>query len=81
MKPRIRYMMDINFDSLDEKEAFIDRLKRVRLHLSPSGAPTLNNRELMDLMLDLAEKEEVAESVSDMAEQPVSKTFLQNGGM
>ena len=80
-RKRVRYMFDINFTSAEEKEAFMARLKRIRQRLTPAGAPLVDNRELMSRLFDAVDEEATQpSSASTLADEPVTKSFLPNGG-
>ena len=70
-------MFDVNFTSVEEKEAFMARLKRVRQRLTPRGRPLVDNRELMSMLFDEVETEATQ---APTTEQAVTKSFLHNAG-
>ena len=72
-RKRVRYMFDVSFSTVDKKVAFMDRLARIRKHLTPPGRPLVENRELMSMLFDKVETEATHE-------QATTKTFLRNGG-
>ena len=54
-RKRERYGFDLSFATLEEKEAFLQRLQNVRRLMTPAGAPLLENQNLVYALLDLAE--------------------------
>ena len=50
-----RYSFDLSFTDQEEKDAFLQRLKNIRKLLTPTGAPLLENQNLIYALLDLAE--------------------------
>ena len=54
-RKRERYGFDLSFATLEEKEAFLQRLQNVRKLMTPAGAPLLENQNLVYALLDLAE--------------------------
>ena len=87
-------MLDINFSTVEEKDAFTQRLNNVRKRLTPKGSSSLDNCSLMLAMFDAVEREAVQtqdlpsiEMPEPMDEQeantdyvPLIKTFQRNSG-
>ena len=53
----MRYMLDISFSTVEEKDVFTQYLKNVRKHLTPEGSSSLDNCNLMLAMFDAVERE------------------------
>ena len=51
----IRYTMELNFASEDSKKAFLSRVESAKPRLAPRGSPSLDSRELLSSLLDMAE--------------------------
>ena len=77
-RKRVRFIMDVNFTSEAEKEAFCGRLSVVRDQLTPSGSQTLNNYELLLALFDLAGKHSSTALPSQRCRS--SGSFLKNAG-
>ena len=92
-RKRVRYMLDINFSTVEEKDAFTQRLKDVRKRLTPEGSSSLDNCTLMLAMFDAVEREAAQAQdlpsieMEPMDEQeastdyvPLTKSFQRNSG-
>ena len=77
-RKRVRFIMDVNFTSEAEKEAFCGRLSVVRDQLTPSGLQTLSNYELLLALFDLAGKHSSTALPSQRCRS--SGSFLKNAG-
>ena len=53
----VRYQMELNFDTNDDKQALLARLDSVKRSLAPSGSLPLDNGRLLSLLLDKVESE------------------------
>ena len=78
-RKRVRFTFDMNFVSLEEKEAFQQRLKNVRQLLTPAGAPSLDNTSLFNALCDAVEAGSCPTPNSGNA-GPVTKSFMSNSG-
>ena len=75
---RIRYTLDVHFNTQEDKEAFLLRLKGVRERLSPVGCPPMDNHGLLSAMCDAVE-ESTSQSVQT-DEAITSSSFMSNSG-
>ena len=75
---RIRYTLDVHFNTQEDKEAFLLRLKGVRERLSPVGCPQMDNHGLLSAMCDAVE-ESTSQSVQT-DEAITSSSFMSNSG-
>ena len=59
-RPRlgVRFQMELNFSSKDKKDSFITRLEKVKRYFSSRSSRSLDNRELLQCLLDLVDDEE-----------------------
>ena len=75
------YGFDLSFTTLEEKEAFLQRLQNVHRLMTPAGAPLLENQNLIYALLDLAESgsHPTPDSHSDNA-GPATRSFVRNNG-
>ena len=90
-RKRVRFTLDVNFDSEIAKTAFSDRLTAVRDLLTPSGAPRLDNKEFLLALFDRATTGTSAVSsscalhASDARAEhllaPSTGSFLRNSGV
>ena len=82
-RKRERYGFDLSFVTLEEKEAFLQRLQNVRRLMTPAGAPLLENQNLVYALLDLAESGSHPtpdlHGHSDNA-GPATRSFMRNSG-
>ena len=75
---RIRYTLDVHFNTQEEKEAFLLRLKGVRERLSPVGCPPMDKHGLLSAMCDAVEE---GTSQSQQTDEAIGGTsFLTNSG-
>ena len=80
-RKRERYSFDLTFATLEEKEAFLQRLRNVRKLMTPAGAPLLENQNLVYSLLDLAEagSHPTPDPCSANA-GPATRSFMRNSG-
>ena len=81
-RKRVRFTLDVNFDSEIAKTAFSDRQTAVRDHLTPPGAPRLGNKEFLLALFDRATNGISAPqaSVEDLL-APSTGSFLRTSGV
>ena len=70
---QIRYTLDVHFNTQEDKEAFLLRLKGVR---EPVGCPQMDNHGLLSAMCDAVE-ESTSQSVQT-DEAITSSSFMSN---
>ena len=93
-RKRVRYMLDVTFSTVEEKDAFTQRLNNIRKRLTPGGSSSLDNCSLMLAMFDAVEREATQSQelpsfeMEPMDEQeanttytPLIKSFQRNSGM
>ena len=75
------YGFDLSFATLEEKEAFLQRLQNVRRLMTIAGAPLLENQNLVYALLDLAESgsHPTPDPHIDNA-GPATRSFMRNSG-
>ena len=56
-RKRVRYNFDVAFGTQEEKDAFMDRLRRVCQLLTPPQCPTVDNNHSFCAMFDAVERE------------------------
>ena len=80
-RKRERYSFDLSFATLEEKEAFLQRLQNVRKLMTPAGAPPLVNQDLVYALLNLAEagSHPTPDPHSANAD-PATRSFMRNSG-
>ena len=71
----MRYMVKVNFHSVEEMDTFTARLTNIRKCLTPPERPLLDNHELMMMLFDEVEREATHASTN---EQATTKSFLHN---
>ena len=76
-RKRVRYMFDVHFSTVEEKDVFLASLKHIRERLTPPGRPLVDNRELMMKLFDQVPAEATHAPTN---EQATTKSFLRNGG-
>ncbi len=74
-RKRIRYCFDAHFNSHEEKESFLQKIKSVRQRMTPSSSPLLDNYSLFSSLLD---KEETAPTHHSADAPP--RCVMQNSG-
>ena len=50
-----RYSMELNFASEDAKVSFMSRMESAKARFAPRGSPSLDNRDLLSSLRDMAE--------------------------
>ena len=79
-RKRVRFTLDVNFESDVAKEAFSDAVRNV---LTPRGSPRLDNRELLLALFDCAlstHRDQGSETTDDLS-APSTGSFLRNAGL
>ena len=73
-RPRIgvRYQMELNFTTSEEKQTFLERLDRAKRRLSP-GSRSYDNRELLVHLLSLVEDDSDRSSAATQTGSETSK--------
>ena len=84
-RKRVRFSLDVTFGSPEERDIFLNRLKRARECLTPRGSSVLvDNFGLMTAMLDAiesqAEDRATLQDDVDTATDKLPKSFLRDGG-
>ena len=72
-KNRVRYALDVHFDSEEEKKGFKARLESIHKRLKPPGSLGIDN-SLLCAMFDLVQKV-TPEQQPDMTEVPTTCSF------
>ena len=82
-RKRVRYTLDINFESEVAKDSFAQKLTAVRELLTPRGAPKLDNLHLLLALFDCATvpTNAASETADDDLSAPSTKTLLRNEGV
>ena len=86
-RKRVRYTLDINFESEVAKDSFAQKLTAVRELLTPRGAPKLDNLHLLLALFDCATAHRgqptntASETADDDLSAPSTKTLLRNEGV
>ena len=83
-RKRVRFTLDINFESDVAKEAFFDKLTAVRNLLMPRGSQRLDNCELLSALFDCAltnHQQEHSEATDQDLSVPSTGSFLRNVGL
>ena len=82
-RKRVRFSLDVTFGSPEERDIFLNHLKRARECLTPRGSSVLvDNFSLMTAMLDAidSQTEDRATLQDDTATDKLPKSFLCDGG-
>ena len=87
-RKRVRFTLDINFESEVAKEAFTEKLTAVRNLLTPRGARKLDNRDLLLALFDCAtapgrqyaEPVSTSETADENLSAPSTGSFLRSSG-
>ena len=81
-RKRVRYNFDVAFGTQEEKDAFMDRLRRVRQLLTPPQCPTVDNNRLFCAMFDAVEREvhHEQDSVTSESVEYSTKSFQRDCG-
>ena len=74
LKKRVCYMLDMNFASVEQKEAFAYRFKHIRQHLTPVRLLP-DNLELMSMLFDAVESETTHTPTPHIFEHALTKSF------
>lgn len=77
---RVRYSIDVNFDSEERKQTFKLRMESIRKRLTPSGSPSLDNFGLMYAMFDIVEGVIPADLAGTARETCHTQSFQRNSG-
>ena len=72
-------MIDLNFTSQEEKDAFVGRLQRVEQSLRPEGSARMDNISKFSALMDLVECGSKS-SPQQAAAAASSQSFLSNSG-
>ena len=73
-------MLNLNFTSQEEKDAFVARWKRVKQSLSPEGSTaTIDHVSMLSAIMDLVEGRSRS-SPQQAAAAASSQSFLRNSG-
>lgn len=78
-RKRVRFTLDVNFESDVTKQAFTDKLTTVRNLLTPRGSLPLDNREFLLALFDCALSNHRSDGSDDVV-APSTGSFLRNGG-
>ena len=83
-----RYSMELNFTSENAKLSFMSRVENAKARLAPRGSPPLDSRELLSLLLDMAEATPPTNQSASTRDQLQSQavptapvTMLDNSGL
>ena len=80
-RKRERYSFDLTIATLEEKEAFLQRLQNVRKLMTPAGASQHVNQDLVYALLDLAETgSHPTPDPSSANAGPATRSFMRNSG-
>ena len=75
----VRFQMELDFSSNDEKDSFLTRLEKVKHYFSSRSSRSLDNRELLQCLLDLVNDEEDFEPAESSRDDHV-KSILNCSG-
>ena len=78
-RKRVRYNFDITFGTQEEKDAFMDRLRKVRQLLTPPECPTIDNNKLFCALFDAVEGVH-QQDPSNITVEDSTKSFQRDGG-
>ena len=76
---RVRFQMELNFSNYDEEHSFLIRLENVKRYFSSRSSRSLDNRELLQCLLDLVDDEEGFEPAESSRDDHV-KSMLNCSG-
>ena len=79
-KKRVRFTIDANFTSENEKQDFCSRLSSIRDLLTPPGSAKLDNQALLLALFDCAKKVQPGTHNSDVPSFPTHGSFLKDAG-
>ena len=82
-RKRVRFTLDVTFESEVAKQAFSDKLTAVRNLLTPRGANKLDNHDFLLALFDCAVNRHQQQHSSDTEEDltaPTTGSFLRNSG-
>ena len=81
-RKRVRLSFDVNFSSVEQKEAFSHKMNAVRKLLTPPGSRPIDNFNLFATLFDMVSQQDVHTHSSLTPPTPTltTKSFLPNSG-